>query len=349
MRRPPASRRGLSAIEVLVVVGVVVLLTIVVLPLVAGFRTGTSGGWQLRDSTQIRGITQACAIWAQNNNERYPTPSEVDLQGTTIARPAGLVGPDRRLDTTGNTFSLMIWNGFFPVELTVSPAEAGNVDVMSGFQVASPSTAVDPRNALWDPAFRGTPLDEWGGGVPGKVGDPSHNSYAQVPWFDDRGFMWGNTFSSMHACFGNRGPAYALDKKGRWEPIRGHNFGSRSTTLLMHGPRDEWNGNVGFNDQHVEYLTTAASPTLTWTFPGIGDPSNMMLPDNLFHAEHDHTRALIDEHVKPVMGTDGVGTISGDGADAGVGALDQKNNYLRPIARILPGENGKITAEFWID
>lgn len=348
MRRPPASRRGLSAIEVLVVVGVVVLLTIVTLPLVSGFQTGSGGARPLKDSTQIRGITQAAAIWAQNNNERYPTPSDVDLQGATIARPADLVGPDRRLDTTGNTFSLMIWNGFFPTELTVSPAEAGNVEVYEGFQHASPSAAVTPADAFWDPAFRGTPLDEWGGGTPGKVGDPSHNSYAQVPWFDDRSFMWSNTFDSTQACLGNRGPAYTL-KNSLWEAVQGNNFGSRSTTMLIHGAKNDWAGNIGFNDQHVEFVTRPDPITLTWTFPRVNDPTRQMRPDNLFHAEHDHTRALIDEQIKLVQGTDGRGLISGDGLAAGNGALDQQNNYLRPIARILPGENGQITAEFWID
>lgn len=348
MRRPFASRRGLSAIEVLVVLGVVVLLTLVALPLVSGFRTGPSGSRGLKDATQIRGITQAAAIWAQNNNERYPTPSEIDLEGATLPRPADLDGPDRRLDTTGNTLSMLIWNGFFPVELAVSPAEAGNVEVHENFQAASPTSAENPSRAYWDPAFRGTPIDDWGGSVPGTVGDPGHNSYAQVAWFDDRSFMWSNTFDSTQAVLGNRGPVYTLNKN-KWEAVQGNNFGSRSTTMLIHGAKNEWSGYVGFNDQHVDFFTRPDPMVLTWTFPGISDPTQQTVFDNLFHAEHDHSRALIDEQIKLAQGTDGRGLISGDGLPAGSGALDQQNNYLRPISRVLPGENGQISAEFWID
>ncbi len=348
MRSRQDMGRGFSAIELLVVIGVVVLLTLIALPLVGGFRNHHHGPRFLKDSTQVRGIVQAAAIWAQNNNEKYPIPSEVDLTGATISRPDGLVGADRRLDTTGNMLSLLIWNGFFPVELTVSPAEMGNVDVMYPYQSASPSAAVTPGNAYWDPAFRGTPLDEWGGGIPGKVGDPSHNSYAQAPWFDDRAYLWSNTFSATQACLGNRGPAFTL-KNDLWEPIPGNSFGARSTTMAIHGPKDQWHGNVGFNDQHVEFYTQAAPTYLTWTFAGISDPTRMTRPDNLFHAEHDHSRALIDEQISQVRGRDGRGTIRGDGAPGGPGALDQKNNYLRPIARVLLGEGGQISAEFWID
>ncbi len=348
MRRTPPHRRAMTIIEVLVVVGVVILLALLVLPFAAGFRSSQHGARPLKDSTQIRGITQACAIWAQNNNGRYPTPSEIDLNGDTIARPAGLVGPDRRLDTTGNALSMLIWNGFFPVELCVSPAEAGNVQRFNNFQAASPASAVNPTRAQWDPAFRGTPLDEWGGGIPGKVGDPSHNSYAQVAWFDDRATIWSDTFNATQACLANRGPAYTLDK-GNWEPIPGSSFGAKSVTMKIHGPTNAWNGNVAFNDQHVEFITRPDPQTLTWTFTGPSGATPQILADNLFHAENDNTRAIIDERIAMVMGNDARGTIEGDGSPGGSGALDQQNNYLRPISRVLPGQSGQISAEFWID
>lgn len=348
MRFVSTTRRGFTAIEVLVVLGVLILIAVIALPLLGGFRTHRHGTRGLKDSTQIRGISQASAIWAQNNNGQYPMPSEIDLDGYTIARPAGLVGPDRRLDTTGNALSLMIWNGFFPVEFAVSPAEAGNVDPMYGYESASPTAAVNPTQAYWDPAFRGTPLDEWGGNVPGLAGDPSNNSYAQAAWFHDRATIWSNTFSSTEAIWGNRGPAYTLNN-GQWEAIQGNNFGSRSTTMQIHGPSGAWNGNIGFNDQHVEYFTQPDPPTLMWTFTGPTGGMPQMLPDNLFHSEDDQTRAIIDEQIKTVIGTDGRGTLFGDGAPGGSGALDQQNNYLRPISKVVPGTNGAIEAQFWID
>lgn len=348
MRRTLPQRQAMTIIEVLVVIGVLVLIALFALPFIGGFRSHHHGPRTMKDSTQVRGITQAYAIWAQNNQGRYPTPSEIDLNGDAIARPAGLVGPDRRLDTTGNMLSMLIWNGFFPVELAVSPAEAGNVERHPNFQSASPSSAVNPAQAVWDPTFRGTPLDEWGGGIPGKVGDASHNSYAQVAWFDDRATIWSNTFNSTQACLANRGPAYTLNN-GNWKATPGSSFGSRSVTMKIHGPGSAWHGNVGFNDQHVEFFTRPDPQTLTWTFTGPSGGTPQSLADNLFHAENDSTRALIDEQITMVVGNDGRGTIHGDGSPGGSGALDQKNNYLRPIARVVPGPAGGYSAEFWID
>lgn len=341
------ARRGMSIIEIAVVIGVVALLTLLLLPLASAFRSGSHGARPLKDSTQIRGIAQACAVWAQNTSGRYPTPSEIDLQGTTLPRPAGLTGPDLSLDTTGNTLSLLIWNGFFPVELAVNPAEPGNVDVMHAFQSASPSTAVNPSQAFWDPAFRGTPLDEPGGKVPGKVGDPSHNSYAQMAWFGERATLWSNTFSSTEACWGNRGPIYELDNN-QWRPVKGNAFGERSITKLAHGSRSVWEGNIAFNDHHVAYVTQPDPPTLSWTFPAVGSGAGMNMPDNLFQAERDSDRSVIGENASPVSGNDGRGTIRSTGS-GGREALDQRNNYLRPIARVMPGADGAIEAHIWID
>ncbi|MFI4881720.1 MAG: hypothetical protein ACIAQU_03950 [Phycisphaerales bacterium JB064] len=303
---------------------------------------------QLKDSTQLRGITQASAIWAQNNQERYPTPSRVDRKGVTIPRPEGLNGRDLSLDTTGNILSAMIFNGFFPVELTVSPAEVGNVEVFANYQFANPTTTVNPPMALWDPAFRGTPLDVWGGKVPGIMGSASHNSYAQVAYYGRREHMWGNTFSASEAVWGNRGPAYTLEEQ-QWVPLRNSPFGDASTTMRIHGNPTTWEGNVAFNDQHVDFVTQPDPAALRWHFVDVGGQGPDILPDNLFHAEHDRTRAPIGEHLEVAAAGDARGIVRHSGKQVGDEALDQRNNYLRPISKVIPGENGAIEAHIWVD
>lgn len=72
------------------------------------------------------------------------------------------------------------------------------------------------------------------------------------------------------------------------------------------------------------------------------------MPDNLFHAEHDNDRSVINENVSPVSGNEGRGIIRYSGA-GGREALDQRNNYLRPIAKVIPGANGVSEAHIWID
>lgn len=345
MRQPIPARRAFTLIEVGAITAMLTIGAATVLPQLQEARATAR---QLKDATQIRGITQACAIWAQHNGDRYPTPSRIDKTGTTLPRPAGLKGRDIRLDTTGNTLSLIIFNGFIPIELTLSPAEVGHVEVMKNYQTAYPTTAVDPAKCLWDPAFRGTPLDEWGGKVPGAVGDASHNSYAQAVYQGARESIWSNTFSATEACWGNRGPAYIL-RDNAWHPLAGSTFGDGSTTMEIHGDPETWEGNIGYNDQHVDYVKRPDPETLVWAFPGIADESNREFPDNLFHSEHDNSRWLIDEQIELVTETDGRGTVKATGKNGGSGALDQRNNYLRPISKVIPGQSGLIEAKIWID
>lgn len=344
MRQHP-TRRGFTILELIAIIASLVVGYVAAVPQLGQARGQAR---ELKDSTQLRGITQACAIWAQHNQERYPMPSRVDRDGAVLPRPDGLNGIDLRLDTTGNALSMLMWNGFFPVELAVSPSEVGNVQVMANFNSAAPPTAVRPRDAFWDPAFRGTALDEWGGKVPGAAGDASHNSYAQMAYHGTREVMWSNTFSAREACWGNRGPAYTLDQ-GTWTPLADNPFGDGSTTNRIHGAPETWEGNVAFNDQHVEFLTRPDPQQLTWAFPGLEDQMNRRQPDNLFHSETDHDRRIIDEDIAPVAGNDGRGTLKATGKRGGDGALDQRNNYLRPIAKVVPGENGVFEAQFWID
>lgn len=335
--------RGFTLIEVGTVTAVLSIGVALVMPQLQEARATAR---QLKDSTQLRGITQACAIWAQNTDERYPTPSRIDRKGVTLPRPADLPADarDLRLDTTGNTLSMLIWNGFMPVELTVSPAEAGNVEVMKNFQSASPTTAVDPNECLWDPAFRGTPLDQWGGKVPGDVGDASHNSYAQAAYFGARESIWSNTFKATEASWGNRGPAYVL-RDDQWHPLAGSTFGDGSTTMEIHGAPDAWAGNIAFNDHHVGFVKRPDPEMLVWAFPEL----ERHLPDNVFHSEFDQNRWLIDEQIELVTEHDGRGSVFATGKNGGPGALDQRNAYLRPIAGVVPGEGDALRAHIWID
>ncbi len=337
--------RGFTILELVAIIASLVVAYVTAVPQLGQARDQAR---ELKDSTQIRGILQASAIWAQHNHERYPTPSRIDRNGATIARPDGLKGPDRRLDTTGNVLSLLIWNGFIPDDLTVSSAEVGNVRVMPNYQTVDPASAVDPMQALWDPAFRGTPLDEWGGNVPGNAGDASHNSFAQVAYFGGREHLWSNTFSATEATWGNRGPAYTLHR-GVWRPLQGSPFGDGSNTMRIHGEPDSWAGNIGFNDQHVSFVTWPDPDALVWTFPDIEGDMERMQCDNLFHSETDRDRKTIDENIALFAGNDGRGSVKWTGKRGGPGALDQRNAYLRPISKVVPGENDLIEAQIWVD
>lgn len=312
--RPPRSRgwplirAGFTAIEVCAAITVIVVLIAILAPVTSsGCRCG---GRQLKDSTQVRGIVQAMVIFAQNNNGKYPLPSELDADNATLA------GEPFTKDTTGNVLSLLIYNGNSSTELCVSPAESntGQVQRYDDYQFTNPAAAAKPAGALWDPTFRGTPIDAPVG--PQTASSPGHNSYAQLVNIGARRKMWADTFSTTEAVFGNRGPEYAKDDSapspvpGRWKLPDGP-LGTGSNTLLIHGGRTTWEGNIGYNDGHVSFETSPTPDGLTYSRAGRTAKFTGLAPDNLFVNESDET--------------------DGDAA----GMFDKgRNAYLRPIARL---------------
>jgi hypothetical protein len=111
------SRRGFTRTEAVVgFVAMVVIGAIALFVLPTMGRTGR-GNRGLTDQTQVRGIHQGMVLFAQNNQDRYPIPSELDKGHTTLSSTSGK-------DDPGSVLSILIYAGFFSPELTVSPAEA---------------------------------------------------------------------------------------------------------------------------------------------------------------------------------------------------------------------------------
>ncbi len=308
----PHGRAAFTAIELCAVIAVITVVLVVVLLNAMG-QGNRHGARQLKDSTQVRGIVQAMGIFVPCNDGKYPLPSELDAADATVA------GDASAKDTTGNVLSILIYQGNISTELCVSPAESntGQVQTCNDYQFEHPAAAARPEDALWDPAFRGTPIDAPVGSR--TASSPGNNSYAQLVNIGARRAMWTDTFSTTEAVFGNRGPVYAAEDSapaptgGRWR-LPGGPLGVGSNTLLIHGGRTTWEGNIGFNDGHVEFLV---KPTPDGVLYARGpDPDKRDTPDNLFINESDET-----------------------GGDA-AGEFDKgRNAYLRPIARFeSPGK-----------
>ncbi len=268
---PPFSPRGRAAaaggftvIELLFVAFVLVVLVGILLPAMPPRHRPHR---QLKDQIQLRSIMQSLVLFAESNHGEYPLPSKLDPDNHTVAGSDAAPGGEHK-DVTAHIFSKLIYDGYFPTELAVSPSEV-NVNIVedADYQFTSPSAAVDPALALWDPAFAA----DFASGK-------SNFSYAHTLPRGPRAALWYNTFSATEATVGTRGPRITGLDADRKPIVADPN----TNTFKMHGVRNQWAGLVGFNDNHVSFYTDMAPDNITYT-----TTSGAEHRDTLFYDEPD--------------------------------------------------------------
>jgi hypothetical protein len=251
-RRP--ARRGLSRVDVIVlIVSAVALLAILTMML---FRLGPESSITvgLRDMANLRQVHQGINLFAMESNGLYPRPGlmrrmPIEVDGEWRFVP-GRGDENPSYNTTDRVYSSMIAARYISPDLLISPGEVNpNVQPMRDFNYEAYSPA---GHSYWDDRFEAN------------LERTSHTSYAHLLLFGDRKYLlWNDRAPGDTPLLGTRGP-----KDGVADP-------DSYTT----DPRGNWRGAIVRNDNTTVILESMVLE------PPPGDPADTPQPDNLFDME----------------------------------------------------------------
>lgn len=230
-------RKGFTLIELLVVMAIIALLLGLLLPALAKARATAR---QVKSATQLNQIHKGFLIMSTNDNDYFPTPGRINRCGTTPGK-----GPeDNSVNSSANLYGACISGEYFTPQLLVDPSEAsGNVAIASTYDIERYSP---PGDVYWDDSdFSRFKCDLQG---------ICNTSYATMLLNGNRkSRQWKKSLDSKFAVLSNRGVEDSSYDEQEY---------LSSKTLLIHGSRKEWIGNVCYNDNHIELTRTFAPDAL---------------------------------------------------------------------------------------
>ena len=289
MKKNKITTRAFTIVELLVVIAIIAILIGILLPVLSSVRQSARTS---TDSTQATQILKAMISMAQEDpQQRLPTPGRINRlanMSTGVAvQMQGMGEEDPAQNTTANLYSACLAKEAFGVESLIGPTEyVGSNVVQMGKASSGGAGASDPdppydlnrynpsADVYWDTRF----YCNLNGNVP-PSGQPAvcHSSYAHQPLFGQRkALSWRAVGESTRPLLGTRGPIHT--NLGPESAVIDADIFDASPTLLLHGSKKEWAGNMVFGDGHVEFLNTMFPTQVQFNCGGL----EAAIKDNIF-------------------------------------------------------------------
>jgi prepilin-type N-terminal cleavage/methylation domain-containing protein len=246
MEKTMKTTRAFTLIELLVVMAIIALLLGVLLPALAKARATAR---QVKCSTQLQQLHKALLVQAiENPGQAFLLPGEVNRQAINGQQIKGRGALDEVKNSHANLWSCAIALNMFSPQVLVSPSEvSGNVAVATNYSHNSWSPAQD---RFWDgDTAQGDGSVAATRSVTTNLAAKCSTSYAcmvLLPSTERRTKEWQNSGNSRHAVLGNRcGNIISSNGAQSVDPT--------SKTLEIHGAPKTWEGNICYNDNHVNF------------------------------------------------------------------------------------------------
>jgi hypothetical protein len=272
---------------------IIALLLGILLPALARARKNAQ---QVKCATQVKELHRSWIAESNNDSQqqRYPTPGEINRLPVAGQNIPGRGDFNESKNSHQHMWSACIAKQMFSPALLISPAETSSrVGQCTNYRFNAYQPATD---CYWD----GDTPDGGGGGAVGNFRitgtglllTASATSYATMPLPNNerRRREWRASGSSKFVVLGNRGVVNGSLNQSDYKA---------SETLKIHGDKDQWEGNMCHNDNHVSFERTFSPEGLD----RIGTGTTAVL-DNIFLGETSgNNRDSLIQIVTSVTGT----------------------------------------------